>query len=1436
MLRLLLLSAAVGSSLVFAEPLFLQSWDTLVPDTNLQRDGRDTWRWPDIGRNTTARCQQFPKDMTAYPTVTLWMHVAEPTDSRLALIFASENPETDGSDYYIATLCTEYSGWRQFRVARTLLSAVRSPLGWDRISAVFLSSNWHHRLDPATDVHLHDIGLSTEPVPGVDRPAGELLANRSFEVDGDGDGRPDGWSTSAFGGDATVELDGETAHSGTFSVRITGTPTSRAGASCGFGPERTQIDQLYLLRAYVRVEGTSASGLRTSARVTSVSREGKVLKSDYRLCVLGPHDWRAYEWLVRLPADTHRFNLVLFHHGDGTAWWDDVSLRGYQPTPGLTPADDATVPDSRPTLAWAPVGRKAVIELAESGALGSDRTWRFETSGTSFAVPEGLEAGRLYEWRAFVETEDGDPFVVVAPAGEDAEPRWCRFYAGTWQQRTATLHSRYDSQRRSYAKLKQFADRNGMWDDFSLLGSVLAEVSQLADEEPENSGVRLAELDKAWQELDYTLPWWEKVLLDDAELFGALDLELPGLAGVKTAVDTQDYAQARQALCAYYRDRKLPDYYGKHMRRPSRNPARTTDTKAEQLLTHKVAIHSYREPTYDLGPEFDWHVFPIIDVEWPTKIHRHFHWPQLASAYWRTGNEAYAEELVQQLFDWVKDNPMERWDRLRYRWAWSTLNATIRIYVSWIDSWLQIRNSEAWRADAQFVFLTALREHGRFLMTHAAKQGNWVVAEARGLVELGIMFPEFREAEAWRAEGYRRLLQELHDQVLADGVHIERTPGYHSMVIGCFMQPVQLGLLNGLDIEGKDTFVAKLEQMHEYYLYGSKPNLRMPQIGDAGRMQVAQLMRRGWDMFRREDMRCLATEGQEGVLPVHRSYAFRAAGQYVSRSAWCDPLALWSIIDWGGHVGHCHEDTGHTSVYAYGADLLIDTGRYSYAWPMRAPFYQTVGHNTVLVDRKSQKRRDALESTWISCAQFDVFRGLTDNSEPLMHERTLVFRQPSAAGPGYWLVLDRLSGEGRHRLDQRWHASEKLTARVQANSVMLSTKEDEQPQPSLVLAAMPQSGLETAVVPGAVSYAWYKKIPVDVAQFTLECDVPAVLATVLYPVPSGASVPEIAIERVAVGIDGTAASEREALCVRARIQDGDVLYEDVWLVKQRAEGTIDGAGMATDGHVAMVRRVGGAVQSWLCANGGRLSVGDNVLFQADERVEAIALTESASGSTLTCSAAKSLRVRAAPDVVLNGRALDRERPDGMLALDGVVPVAVPTVPRGVGPARFEIEPPPPPTPASSFLKMLPREATPSGETVAIEAEDFVGEGGGKVELSEGKTGARGKAFLHWDNAGHWLEWQANVPADGTYELFIRACTGQDRALRKLTVNGETLEACKAMEFAGTGGYSNGTDDWRTFAVSDKGGHFKLSAGPVTLRLENVDGNSLNLDWLALVGQ
>ncbi len=146
---------------------------------------------------------------------------------------------------------------------------------------------------------------------------------------------------------------------------------------------------------------------------------------------------------------------------------------------------------------------------------------------------------------------------------------------------------------------------------------------------------------------------------------------------------------------------------------------------------------------------------------------------------------------------------------------------------------------------------------------------------------------------------------------------------------------------------------------------------------------------------------------------------------------------------------------------------------------------------------------------------------------------------------------------------------------------------------------------------------------------------------------------------------------------------------------------------------------------------------------------------------------------------------------------------------------------------------LRREDVPLADALLAQAEDFAGQGGGEVKIRDDKVGSMGKAFSHWDTKDHWLSWKLRVPTAGKYLLVLRYCTPQT-VQRRIEIDGG---APIVQAFPGTGGFGGPDNDWAHFVVRDPGQRWlglELAAGEHTIKLTNVDGRGLNLDYLALV--
>lgn len=129
---------------------------------------------------------------------------------------------------------------------------------------------------------------------------------------------------------------------------------------------------------------------------------------------------------------------------------------------------------------------------------------------------------------------------------------------------------------------------------------------------------------------------------------------------------------------------------------------------------------------------------------------------------------------------WVDENPP------RVGNGWEPYPLSLRI-VNWVKWALQGNDMEpAW--------LDSLATQTRFLRKRLEYHllGNHLFANAKALVFAGLYFSG-DEAEEWLEKGLGILAREVPEQVLGDGGHFERSPMYHSIILGDLLDLINVG-------------------------------------------------------------------------------------------------------------------------------------------------------------------------------------------------------------------------------------------------------------------------------------------------------------------------------------------------------------------------------------------------------------------------------------------------------------------------------------------------------------------------------------------------------------------------------------------------------------------------------------------------------------------
>lgn len=132
-------------------------------------------RWEQGTSGSLSRSFGEPQDWSKSGAVHFWMYSRAANQSTFMFIVSSENPATEGSDYWGLKVKVDWEGWKEFTLPFRELGVSREPLGWDKVDGVTLTATgWGQTLDPTTALVLDGFEL----VP-ADK-AGGLTSDEEF--------------------------------------------------------------------------------------------------------------------------------------------------------------------------------------------------------------------------------------------------------------------------------------------------------------------------------------------------------------------------------------------------------------------------------------------------------------------------------------------------------------------------------------------------------------------------------------------------------------------------------------------------------------------------------------------------------------------------------------------------------------------------------------------------------------------------------------------------------------------------------------------------------------------------------------------------------------------------------------------------------------------------------------------------------------------------------------------------------------------------------------------------------------------------------------------------------------------------------------------------------------------------------------------------------
>lgn len=445
---------------------------------------------------------------------------------------------------------------------------------------------------------------------------------------------------------------------------------------------------------------------------------------------------------------------------------------------------------------------------------------------------------------------------------------------------------------------------------------------------------------------------------------------------------------------------------------------------------------------FDIEP--DWHN-PHVSQLWRYHLHCFDYIRDLM--IWsatRPGSGAYL--TFRQLADsWITRNQLLEGD------GWQPYTISLRL-VNWLHA-VSAFDAEL-AADLQFRerLLGSLYGQAQVLFSDLELdlRGNHLIENLRALLWVGVAF-EREEPKRWFQDAFDLLGRELAEQVLPDGGHFERSPGYHLVVL---RDCLEIGLwLRRNTQESPRWLDDTLRRMLDYTVAILPLDGCVPLLKDTAwdAAPVAEnLLAAGAVYFDEPEFKRGAgfglspflLFGSDGHERFNRwrvnetprsSAALRESGHYVMRD---DANREYLILDAGKPCpdylpAHAHADLLSYELLIDGQRVVVDSGVYQYAaGPWRDYFRSTRAHNTVEVASEDQsemwsnfrvaRRARPGPVIWQQKDDYILAQGSHDGyrrlAVPITHRRTIVWRKNR-----FWLIVDELLGSGQASADNHIH-------------------------------------------------------------------------------------------------------------------------------------------------------------------------------------------------------------------------------------------------------------------------------------------------------------------------------------------------------------------------------------------------------------------------------
>lgn len=328
----------------------------------------------------------------------------------------------------------------------------------------------------------------------------------------------------------------------------------------------------------------------------------------------------------------------------------------------------------------------------------------------------------------------------------------------------------------------------------------------------------------------------------------------------------------------------------------------------------------------------------------------------LAVKYADTGEERYFLKWEEFMESWLKQSVADSFEPY-----------TISMRIPNLLICLELLKEKVWNTELKSRVMTSLYQQYRYLLKtqERALLANHYFENLKSIVISSLLFQELDIYHKY----FDLFLKEIEEQILADGLHFERSLMYHKMILEDILR-VHRALSSTHHIGDAEKLIPTIQIMASAMMRLERGFERTPLFNDAGNNVSKDKEALLWAIERHitniaavsmsnnnNNEFCDACnaisekdDGQETVA----AESFEVSGYFKLYHG--DTAVLFDCGEIGPSYmgGHAHCDCLSFELSVRGKPLFVNSGTGQYQGELRSFFRSTAAHNTVMIDEREQ--------------------------------------------------------------------------------------------------------------------------------------------------------------------------------------------------------------------------------------------------------------------------------------------------------------------------------------------------------------------------------------------------------------------------------------------------------------------------------------------------